>query len=35
MSRLILVRHAQASFFSKDYDQLSPLGEVQAAALGE
>lgn len=35
MSRLILVRHAQASFFSKNYDQLSPLGEVQAAALGE
>ncbi len=35
MSRLILVRHAQASFFSKNYDQLSPLGELQARALGE
>lgn len=35
MSRLILVRHAQASFFSKNYDQLSPLGESQARALGE
>ncbi|MEX2169258.1 MAG: histidine phosphatase family protein [Pirellulales bacterium] len=35
MSRLILVRHAQASFFSKNYDQLSSLGEAQARALGE
>ena len=35
MSRLILVRHAQASFFSDNYDQLSPLGESQARALGE
>ncbi len=35
MSRLILVRHAQASFFSKNYDQLSQLGELQARALGE
>jgi broad specificity phosphatase PhoE len=35
MSRLILVRHAQASFGSDDYDMLSPLGEAQALALGE
>jgi broad specificity phosphatase PhoE len=35
MSRLILVRHAQASFLSQNYDQLSPLGEVQARLLGE
>jgi broad specificity phosphatase PhoE len=35
MSRLILARHAQASFFSKNYDQLSSLGELQARALGE
>jgi broad specificity phosphatase PhoE len=41
MSRLILVRHAQASFFPDpsrafvDYDRLSPLGRRQAQALGE
>jgi broad specificity phosphatase PhoE len=41
MSRLILIRHAQASFSpdpSKafvDYDQLSPLGHRQALALGD
>ena len=35
MSRLILVRHAQASFFSDNYDRLSAMGEFQARALGE
>jgi len=35
MSRLILVRHSQASFFADYYDRLSPLGERQARALGE
>ncbi len=35
MSRLILVRHAQASIHAADYDQLSPLGERQAVALAE
>jgi broad specificity phosphatase PhoE len=35
MSRLILVRHSQASFFADNYDRLSPLGERQARALGE
>jgi broad specificity phosphatase PhoE len=35
MSRLLLVRHAQASFLSDDYDQLSAKGEAQARALGE
>jgi broad specificity phosphatase PhoE len=35
MSRLILVRHSQASFFAENYDQLSPIGERQARALGE
>jgi len=35
MSSLALVRHAQASFFADDYDQLSPLGHQQARLLGE
>ena len=35
MSRLFLVRHAQASFLAADYDKLSPLGETQARLLGE
>lgn len=35
MSRLVLVRHAQASFLSQNYDQLSALGETQARLLGE
>jgi broad specificity phosphatase PhoE len=30
-----LVRHAQASFLSQNYDQLSALGETQARLLGE
>ncbi len=34
MSTLALVRHGQASFFSDNYDQLSPLGEEQARLLG-
>jgi broad specificity phosphatase PhoE len=35
VSRLLLVRHAQASFLQPDYDKLSPLGERQARILGE
>ncbi len=35
MGRLILVRHAQASFLSTNYDQLSALGEARARLLGE
>ena len=41
MSRIILVRHAQATFSAdpaeafENYDQLSPLGLTQADALGE
>ncbi len=35
MPDLFLVRHAQASFFSASYDELSPLGLQQATALGE
>jgi broad specificity phosphatase PhoE len=35
MGRLILVRHAQASFLAQDYDELSPGGEIQARLLGE
>lgn len=35
MSRLLLVRHAQASFLEEDYEKLSPLGEEQARLLGE
>lgn len=35
MSELYLVRHAQASFGTDDYDRLSPLGHRQARWLGE
>ena len=35
MGRLFLVRHAQASFLSENYDRLSELGETQARLLGE
>src|SRR5215469_7482517 len=35
MGRLFLVRHAQASFLSQNYDQLSSLGETQAQLLGQ
>jgi broad specificity phosphatase PhoE len=35
MSRLFLVRHAQASFLEETYDKLSALGETQARLLGE
>lgn len=35
MSHLYLVRHGQASFGSRDYDQLSPLGHTQAELLGQ
>jgi broad specificity phosphatase PhoE len=34
MGELTLVRHAQASFFGADYDQLSAHGREQARALG-
>ena len=35
MSKLVLVRHGQASFFSDDYDRLSDMGERQARVLAE
>jgi broad specificity phosphatase PhoE len=35
MASVTLVRHAQASFFGADYDQLSELGLHQARQLGE
>jgi broad specificity phosphatase PhoE len=35
MSELYLVRHAQASFASEHYDDLSDIGVVQARLLGE
>lgn len=35
MSRICLVRHAQASFLESDYDKLSSIGETQARLLGE
>src|SRR5579863_10264763 len=35
MSVLFLVRHAQASFLTKNYDNLSELGEAQARHLGK
>lgn len=34
MGHLTIVRHGQASFFGKNYDQLSPIGHEQARALG-
>ena len=35
MATLYLVRHGQASFGAKDYDQLSELGQRQSQRLGE
>jgi broad specificity phosphatase PhoE len=35
MSKLVLVRHGQASFFSGDYDRLSETGERQARVLAD
>lgn len=35
MSKVILVRHGQASFLEQDYDKLCPNGEAQAKLLGE
>ena len=35
MSRLIMVRHGQASFFTDDYDRLTKLGERQSEALAK
>jgi len=35
MSRIYLVRHAQASFLEPDYDRLSARGEIQARTLGD
>lgn len=34
MSKIIFFRHAQASYLADDYDQLSPKGVEQSAALG-
>lgn len=35
MAEITLIRHGQASFGSKNYDQLSELGQQQAVWLGE
>jgi broad specificity phosphatase PhoE len=35
MGSLVLVRHAQASFFDADYDVLCPIGEEQSRRLGD
>jgi broad specificity phosphatase PhoE len=35
VSRIVIVRHAQASFLAPDYDRLSPTGETQARLLGD
>jgi broad specificity phosphatase PhoE len=35
MGRLFVVRHGQASFLEKNYDQLSTIGEKQAIMLGD
>ncbi|MGB1017272.1 MAG: histidine phosphatase family protein, partial [Nannocystaceae bacterium] len=34
MSKLLIIRHGQASFGAADYDQLSPLGYQQSRNLG-
>ena len=34
LGHLTLIRHGQASFFGRNYDQLSPIGEEQSRALG-
>lgn len=34
MRELLLIRHGQASFNAEDYDQLSPVGELQSTLLG-
>ena len=35
MTSIYLVRHGQASFGKKDYDNLSGIGEKQSFLLGE
>jgi broad specificity phosphatase PhoE len=35
MSAIYLIRHGQASFAAKEYDELSTLGEAQSRVLGE
>ena len=35
MDRIVLVRHAQASFGAEDYDRLSPLGHQQSDWLAQ
>jgi broad specificity phosphatase PhoE len=35
MGRLLLIRHAQASFLEQNYDKLSAIGEAQALRLGQ
>lgn len=35
MATMLLVRHAQASYFEENYDRLSALGEAQSRLLGE
>src|SRR5579863_2254954 len=35
MSRVLLLRHAQASYLETDYDKLSTTGQTQARVLGE
>jgi len=35
MDRIVLVRHAQASFGAEDYDKLSPLGHQQSDWLAQ
>lgn len=35
MASIYLIRHGQASFGAKNYDELSPLGRLQATLTGE
>jgi len=35
MGRVLLIRHAQASFLEQNYDKLSAIGEAQARRLGQ
>ena len=35
MANLLIIRHGQASFGADNYDQLSPLGQLQADLTGK
>ena len=35
MKHILLIRHGQASYFNRNYDQLSDTGRMQAAQIGD